>query len=223
VRKLSDEIDIRSQSRQKQDRAVGPIAHHAITDPFVPHTCKADRPERHNGIVPDTRSLRIAARPPQISRTEVPRTPSRPAGIDGSARPSPPPSSAPASDPIDGSGSIRRRHIERLGEARSQPVRRGRSADLAPWRSVPRIGQASGARFGRSSAPAESAGVRSVTRDEERRGPQYTRFWGAQIDARATPDRRFRVGHLPARRVFCATADERSGRRGQVVAASCTS
>ena len=63
MRKLSDEIDIRSQSREKQDRSVGPIAHHAITDPLVTHTCKAHRPERHNGIMPDTRSLCTTARP----------------------------------------------------------------------------------------------------------------------------------------------------------------
>jgi hypothetical protein len=71
VRKFSDEINIRSQSREKQNRAVGRIAHHAITDPFVPHTCKADRPEHHNGIVPDTPSLRIAAHPPQINSREA--------------------------------------------------------------------------------------------------------------------------------------------------------
>jgi hypothetical protein len=40
------------------------------------------------------------------------------------------------------------------------------------------------------------------------------RFWGAQTDARATPDRRFRVRSPPARRVFCVAADERSGCSG---------
>src|ERR687897_2167769 len=47
------------------------------------------------------------------------------------------------------------------------------------------------------------------------------RFWGAQSDARATPDRRFCVRSRPARRAFCATVNERSVRRGQVVAEPC--
>jgi hypothetical protein len=48
---------------------------------------------------------------------------------------------------------------------------------------------------------------------------QNTDSGAAGPTGRPRPDRRFPVRYPRARRVFCAAADERSGRRGQVVAA----